>query len=96
VIVVRSAGLPGSTIVAKPPYYERITADILARIKSGEWPIGQPLPSTRKLLALYREELGANIAMATLRRALDQLIDRGVLEGHQGVGIFVVGPDQPT
>lgn len=93
--MVRSAGLPGSTIVAEP-YYQRIIADILARIASGEWPVGQPLPSTRKLLGFYREQLGVNIATATLRRALDELIVRGVLEGHQGVGIFVIGLDQAT
>lgn len=93
--MVRSAGLPGSTFVAEP-YYQRITADILARIDSGEWPVGQPLPSSRKLLAFYRDQLGAPIAMATLRRAIDQLIDRRVLEGHQGVGIFVRGVDQTT
>jgi len=94
--VVDSTGLPGS-ITLPEPYYRRILADIRGRIAAGDWPPGSRLPSTRQLVMRYREQLGApGLATATVRRAVDLMLEMGELEGQQGVGVFVAEPDQQT
>lgn len=93
-VMVNSAGLPGSSVVPEP-YYRRILADIRGRIASGEWPPGTQLPSTRQLVDRYRQSLpAAGLATATVRRAIDLMLEAGELEGQQGVGVFVAEPDQ--
>jgi GntR family transcriptional regulator len=71
-------------------YRRRILTDIRARIASGEWPPGSQLPTTRELVAYYREALpAALLAPSTVRHAISILIETGELRGQQGLGVFV-------
>ena len=82
-------GLAGRTVMpSAPPYYRRIMDDIRARIASGEWPPGYKLPTTELLALEYKARFGAS-SMSTVRTAIGYLIEAGVLNGHQGVGVFV-------
>ncbi|MFG2317670.1 GntR family transcriptional regulator [Streptomyces tendae] len=62
-------------------------ADVLrARILSGEWEIGQRLPSRARLAVEYG--VGRNV----IQRAMDRLIIEGLLEGRAGSGTYVRRP----
>ena len=65
------------------PEYQRLMRQIRARIISGEYLVGGPIPST--------SALGAESGMSrpVVRRAIDQLEAEGILEGHQGKAVFV-------
>lgn len=65
--------------------YRAIMDDIQGRITRGEWPPGFRLPTPRDLAIHY------GVSPGTVRRATDALKIMGVLEGHQGVGVFVAG-----
>jgi DNA-binding GntR family transcriptional regulator len=65
------------------PEYQRLKHQIRARIISGEYPLGKPIPSTARLAA----ETGMSVPV--VRRAVDQLKADGILEGHPGKGVFV-------
>jgi len=68
------------------PEYKRVAAGIEAAIIAGEYPIGQPIPSTKKLEALY------GVSSTVIRKAVDRLQDAGVLVGHPGKGVYVLAP----
>lgn len=65
------------------PEYQRLMRQIRAGIISGEYPVGSPIPSTTELV----EE--SEMSRPVVRRAIDQLKAEGILEGHQGKGVFV-------
>lgn len=69
------------------PIYRRIVEDIVRQIDIGELRPGDKLPSTRELMARY--ECG-NTAV---RNAMIELRLRGLVEGHQGKGVYVTGAD---
>lgn len=85
--MVESAGLAGSVTMREPtvPNYQRVIISITSKIESGALQPGQQLPSTKDLSDEYGYSPG------TIRKAVDILIDRGVLRGHQGLGVFVAG-----
>lgn len=60
---------------------------LLARIRSGEWPIGAKLPGETTLAP----QLG--VGRSTMREAIRQLAGRGVLVTRQGSGVFVSSVD---
>lgn len=70
----------------REPIYTRIIADIKAKIASGELAAGDKLPSMSEL----RTEYAASIT--AVRNALLILKSEGVIEGHQGKGIYVSRP----
>jgi DNA-binding FadR family transcriptional regulator len=63
--------------------HNRIVREIIARVASGEYPAGRRLPGER---ALCRE---FDVARGTLRRALLQLKELGVLAIRPGSGVYV-------
>lgn len=65
------------------PEYQRLMRLIRSRIIDGEYPIGSPVPSTTELVAQ------SGMSRPVVRRAIDQLKAEGILEGHQGKGVFV-------
>lgn len=67
------------------PYYQEIINDLRAQIADGRLQSGERLPSTNALAKQYGRAPG------TVREAVGRLIDEGVLRGHQGDGVFVVG-----
>lgn len=69
--------------------YQSTYEDLRARIRSGEFPVGQRLPSEADLLAHY------DISAITLRRALDMLREQGYVARRPRVGTTVVSAE-PT
>lgn len=64
--------------------YREIADDLEARIASGEYPPGSPLPSYRQLSEMY------SVSVTTAQSAMRLLRDRGLTESVLGRGTFVV------
>jgi GntR family transcriptional regulator len=58
------------------------------RIKAGKIPPGRRIPSLVELEAEF------GVARDTLRKAVQVLKDEGLVETVQGMGIYVVKPDE--
>ena len=69
--------------------YKTIAGALRARIADGEFAPGAPLPSESSLCAEYR------VARNTLRRALEQLADEGLIVVRPGRGRTVQQPGEP-
>ena len=65
--------------------YRRIAAEIAARITSGELAPGDPIPSTRQIMARH------GVAMATASKVIASLRDQGLVHARPGVGTVVSG-----
>ncbi|SCL26089.1 regulatory protein, gntR family [Micromonospora pallida] len=65
------------------PLWRSIRDDLRARIKVGILKPGDKLPTTRMLMDQY------SASSATVRRAVDLMIETGELIGRQGMGVFV-------
>ncbi len=65
------------------PVYYQLKRILLGQIHSGQFDGGQPIPSEREL----SEKL--NISRMTVRQAINQLVDEGVLYREKGRGTFV-------
>jgi GntR family transcriptional regulator len=70
----------------REPLYSIIASRAEARIRSGEWAPGMRLPPERDLCRQL------DVSRATLRQALAELEDRGLLSRHQGRGTYVARP----
>jgi GntR family transcriptional regulator len=70
----------------KEPLYSIIANRAEARIRSGQWAPGSRLPSERELCEIL------DVSRATLRQALAELEERGLISRHQGRGTFVARP----
>jgi GntR family transcriptional regulator len=70
----------------REPLYATIAGRAEARIRAGEWAPGDRLPPERELCG----DLG--VSRATLRQALAELEQRGLVSRHQGRGTFVTRP----
>lgn len=69
-----------------PPYvplWRRIRQEIQAQIDAGILKPGDKLPTTKQLAERY------DTSGVTVRKAVEVLIESGVLEGRQGIGVFV-------
>lgn len=62
---------------------DNITADIEARIRSGEFKSGQKLPGVRKLAEQY------SVSSQVIQSAVKVLMERGILATMPRVGVFV-------
>jgi DNA-binding FadR family transcriptional regulator len=65
--------------------YHEIADDLRARIKAGEWDIGDKLPGIAALQEHYQVEK----SLGTIRSAQQLLVTDGMLRTEQGVGAFV-------
>jgi DNA-binding GntR family transcriptional regulator len=63
--------------------YVDVAAEIRSRITKGTLAPGSRLPS----LSEFVEQFG--VSAITIRRALGELMHEGLVEGHQGLGVFV-------
>jgi DNA-binding FadR family transcriptional regulator len=72
------------TVLRRYPLVEQAAEALLARITSGEWPLGHRLPGETTLAT----ELG--VGRSTVREAVRELAGGGVLQSRQGSGVFVV------
>lgn len=68
------------------PQHTRLAQLIEKRVKSGEYPIGARIPSERDLCEIY------GVSRITVRQAIAELTERGVLNRQQGRGTFVATP----
>ena len=70
------------------PLYQRIAEDIRHQIRTGQLKPGDQLPSAAALRAKYL------VGSTAVRNAMLILRSEGLIEGHQGKGVFVAGsPD---
>lgn len=65
------------------PLYREVERKITVAMHHGEWKPGEALPSERKLCERF------GISMGTLRKAVDELVAKGVLIRQQGRGTFI-------
>ena len=65
------------------PLYQKLKSLIITRIRNGEWPPGQQVPSETEFVEQYK------ISRMTATRALRELASEGYLVRVQGVGTFV-------
>lgn len=72
--------------MGKEPLHSIVASRAEARIRSGEWAPGTRLPPERELCRVL------DISRATLRQALAELEQRGLISRHQGRGTFVTRP----
>jgi GntR family transcriptional regulator len=76
--------------MGKEPLHSIVASRAEARIRSGEWAPGTRLPPERELCRVL------DISRATLRQALAELEQRGLISRHQGRGTFVTRPPVAT
>lgn len=65
------------------PVFRRIMRDLESAITTGDLKPGDKIPSTAELGEQY------GCSAPTVRQALARLQERGVLQGHQGRGVYV-------
>ncbi len=70
----------------KSPLYHKIKNHILERIKTGEFEVGDMLPPERELADHY------GVSRITVKRALLELANQGIIVRRQGKGTFVSSP----
>lgn len=68
------------------PLYSVVASRAEALIASGEWQAGDRLPPERQLCQHFE------VSRSTLRQALGELEERGLISRHQGRGTFVTRP----
>lgn len=73
----------------REPLARLAAAQLLDRVRAGEWELGRKLPGETTLAA----ELG--VGRSTVREAIRDLAGRGVLQPRQGAGVFVTAVDVP-
>lgn len=68
------------------PLYYQLAEMLRNRITSGEYSIGQQLPSEREMMSTF------TISRNTVRDAIDVLVQEGLVERSHGRGMFVSSP----
>ncbi len=79
----------GSTVLDRSsfiPLYHQLYETLRQQIDSGQWKPGDQLPTEAELAARY------DISQITIRKALNMLVDAGVIYRHKGKGTFVAQP----
>ncbi|APA90168.1 GntR family transcriptional regulator (plasmid) [Paraburkholderia sprentiae WSM5005] len=65
------------------PRYQRLRDEMVALIAARHWRPGEPIPTEQALAKSY------DLAVGTVRKAVDLLVAEGLLERFQGRGTFV-------
>lgn len=82
--------MPGSRDLSHPdrrlPAYQQLRDQLAAKIAKGEWQADELLPSEN---VISRE---SGLSVGTVRKAVQQLVDEGLLERRQGLGTFLRKP----
>lgn len=66
------------------PYFGELEKELRKQILSGELAEGKPIPTEMELMARY------HLGRTTVRKALQQLVDAGLLHKMHGIGTFVI------
>lgn len=69
------------------PLYQQVRDELLDNISSGAWLPDVPIPTESELTKNYE------VAIGTIRKAVDTLVNDGLLYRSQGRGTFVRRPD---
>ncbi|WP_421855823.1 GntR family transcriptional regulator [Marinomonas sp.] len=69
------------------PLYQQVRDELLDNISSGVWVPDVPIPTESELTKNYK------VAIGTIRKAVDTLVNDGLLYRSQGRGTFVRRPD---
>ena len=70
------------TRVNRQPLYQQVRQILLKTIQSGEWKPGEKIP----IEPVLAEQMGVSIG--TLRRAVESLVNDGILHRREGAGTF--------
>jgi GntR family transcriptional regulator len=73
----------------KTPLYIQVKEEITRAIISGRWEISSQIPTEKELMEKYE------VGRATIRQAIDLLVNQGYLYKKQGIGTFVLR-DKPS
>ena len=65
------------------PLYIQIASDLKFKINSGEWGVEEQIPTEFDLCSIY------DVSRITIRKAIDQLVNEGLLYRKRAVGTFV-------
>jgi len=68
------------------PLYEQLIEKICQNIENGTFPIGRKIPAETELGKIY------GVSRITVRRAIEELTAKGLIECKQGKGTFVKAP----
>lgn len=68
------------------PLYRQLMARIRDDVSSGVYPAESQIPSEQEMCAHY------GVSRVTVRRAISELTDEGILRKQQGKGTFVCTP----
>jgi GntR family transcriptional regulator len=68
------------------PLYAALESQIAAGISGGEFPAGTQLPTEEQLIQRF------SVSRTTVRKAIQNLSDRGLIEIRRGTGTFVAQP----
>lgn len=72
------------------PLYKQLSNELYSKIESGAWPYNTKLPTEIELEKLY------SVSRQTVRLAIEDLKNRGLIVKKQGVGTFVSRPKIET
>ncbi len=75
-----------TTSDARLPAYARLRDELTGRIAQGQWTPEQPIPSEARLAKEF------DVSVGTVRKAVDGLVEEGLLERRQGSGTYVRAP----
>ncbi|WP_191237241.1 GntR family transcriptional regulator [Cobetia marina] len=78
-------GINGSD--SRLPLYQRLRDEFLLQIAEGHWVPGTPIPTEAEMTREYE------VAIGTVRKAIDTLVQDGILDRQQGRGTFVRRPE---
>ena len=82
--IIRKAGEDKTMFSTKGiPLYYQTENYIREKILNGEWEVGSRIPTELQLMEMFQ------ISRATLRQAISDLVNEGILERCQGKGTFV-------
>ena len=68
------------------PLYAVVESQIAADISGGQFPVGSQLPTEEQLIQRF------SVSRTTVRKAIQNLSDRGLIEIRRGTGTFVAQP----
>ena len=80
----------GAELDVRPLKYQEISDRLRRGILAGVWPVGTRLPTEKELVQT------TSFSLNTVRRAVDVLVDEGLVERRQGAGTFVIMQRFPT
>ena len=73
-------------VLPESPLYSRIQTVLAGEIAAGDLRVGDQLPTEDRLIARF------GVSRITVRRAIQNLVDRGLVEIRRGKGTFVTAP----